>query len=72
MRGLKKGLNLGAFIAILVFFAVLIGVFGAVYYSASKSEKRGELSSEGTRILKLAFLGHVTVFILLLLTAFLT
>jgi hypothetical protein len=65
-------MNLGAFIAILVFFSVLIGMFGAVYHSASKSEKKGELSSEGTRILRLAFLGHVTVFILLMLTAFLT
>jgi|BEDMetMinimDraft_2_1075160.scaffolds.fasta_scaffold03004_3 uncharacterized membrane protein YgdD (TMEM256/DUF423 family) len=33
-------MNLGAFIAILVFFSVLIGMFGAVYHSASKSEKR--------------------------------
>ncbi|MEM0117730.1 MAG: hypothetical protein QXV32_04730 [Conexivisphaerales archaeon] len=65
-------MNVGALIAILVFFAALLGIFGGIYYSASKSEKRGELSVEGTRLLRIAFLGHVTIFILLMITAFLT
>jgi hypothetical protein len=65
-------LNVSALIAVGIFAAALLSIFGAVYYDASKSRARGELDPEGIRILRWALAGHLTLFLLLGITAFLT
>ncbi|HLI45943.1 MAG TPA: hypothetical protein VKU94_01980 [Geobacterales bacterium] len=65
-------MNTGALIAILAFFAVLLAIFGSIYFSASKAAKNGEISPKGLRILQLGLIGHITILLLLLITAFLT
>ncbi len=65
-------MNLGALIAIALFAGVLLLVFGILYMGAAKSRTRGELDAEGIRILRWALLGHLTIFAILAVTAFLT
>jgi hypothetical protein len=65
-------LNVGALIAVAVFAGVLLAIFGALYVSASRSHARGELGTDGLRILRWAFLGHLTLYALLAVTAFIT
>jgi len=64
-------MNLGALLAVGVFAALLLAVFGAVYVGANRSYKRGELEARGMRILRLALLGHLTIFVILGITALL-
>lgn len=65
-------MNLSALIAVAVFAGVLLVMFGALYIGASRSQARGEIGPEGTRLLRWALLGHLTLYILLGITAFLT
>jgi hypothetical protein len=65
-------MNLGALIAVVLFAGVLLFVFGILYIGASNSKARGELDAEGIRILRWALLGHLTIFAILGVTAFLT
>ncbi|MEM0287790.1 MAG: hypothetical protein QXG05_06465 [Nitrososphaerota archaeon] len=67
----ERLMNLGALFAILIFFLVLLGIFGAIYFSASKAIRHGEMPKDGLHVLKLAFLGHIVIFLLLIITAFL-
>jgi hypothetical protein len=64
-------LNFDALVAVGVFAAVLLSIFGALYASAVKSHKRGEMGIEGVRLLRWALLGHVTLYAVLAVTAFL-
>lgn len=61
-----------ALLTVLVLSGALLAIFGALYLSASRSQKRGELDAEGLRILRWALLGHLILNVLLALTAFLT
>lgn len=65
-------MNLSALVAVGVFAGVLLVIFGALYVGASRSQARGEMGPEGTRLLRWALLGHLTLYILLAVTAFLT
>jgi hypothetical protein len=71
LRGVESGLNISALIAVVIFAAVLLAVFGAVYVGALRSYRRGELESKGIRILRWALLGHVIIFVILGIAAFL-
>jgi hypothetical protein len=64
--------NAGALLAVVAFAGVLLLVFGFLYVGASRSRARGELDPEGIRVLKWALLGHLTIFAILAITAFLT
>lgn len=65
-------MNLSALVAILLFAGALLAIFGALYVGARRSEARGELMSEGTRMLRWALLGSLILYLLLAITAFLT
>jgi len=65
-------MNVSALLAVVAFAAVLLAVFGVIYLGARRSYLRGELGAGGLRILRWALLGHVTIFILLGITAFFT
>lgn len=65
-------MNLSALIAILAFAGALLLVFGLLYRMAARSHARGELDSEGMRILRWALLGQLAIFAILAITAFLT
>lgn len=64
-------MNAAALIAVGIFALVLLSIFGAVYSSALKSQKRGEIGIEGIRLLQWALLGQVTLYVILAVTAFL-
>jgi hypothetical protein len=64
--------NLGALIAVIVFAGVLLAIFGILYLGAWRSYARGELDIQGIRVLRWALLGHIAIYILLAITAFLT
>jgi hypothetical protein len=65
-------MNLAAVLAVLAFAGVMLAIFGAFYAGAARSYRRGELDFEGIRILRWALLGHITIYLLLAVTAFLT
>jgi hypothetical protein len=65
-------LNLSALIAVAVFAAVLLSIFGGLYIGALRSHARGDMDIEGIRLLRWALLGHITLYVLLAITAFLT
>jgi hypothetical protein len=58
--------------AVLAFAGVLLVVFGFLYLGAARSRACGELSSEGILLLRWALAGHLTIFLVLAITAFLT
>ena len=65
-------MNTSALVAILVFAAALLSVFGVLYRMATRSHARGELGYDGIVILRWALLGQLAIFAILTLTAFLT
>ena len=65
-------MNPSALAAIGLFAGALMLVFGLVYLGAVRSRARGELSKEGTNILRWALLGQLVIFVVLGVTAFLT
>ncbi|HUK79533.1 MAG TPA: hypothetical protein VLU91_02590 [Nitrososphaerales archaeon] len=65
-------MNTSALLAVFLFAGALLIVFGWVYRGATKSMAKGELSNEGIRILRWGLLGHVAIFVVLAITAFLT
>ena len=65
-------MNVGALVAVVVFAGALLAIFGALYREASRSHARGEMGIDGLRILRWALLGHVALYVLLAVTAFLT
>ena len=65
-------MNFSALVATVLFAGALLFVFGLVYLGAARSRARGELSYEGIRVLRWALLGHLVIFAVLGVTAFLT
>lgn len=65
-------MNTGALVAVVVFAAALLSVFGLLYLGAARSRDRGELDPEGIRLLRWALMGHLAIFVVLGITAFLT
>ncbi len=65
-------MNLSALVAVAVFAGVLMTIFGILYVGASRSQARGEVGPEGTKLLRWALAGHVALYLLLAVTAFLT
>jgi len=65
-------LNVDALLSVVVFAGVLLAIFGALYAGAARSQARGEIGAEGTRLLRWALLGYTTLYVLLAITAFLT
>ncbi|MDG6998166.1 MAG: hypothetical protein JRN15_03530 [Nitrososphaerota archaeon] len=64
-------MNPSALIAVVVFAAAFLCIFGWLYWDAFKSNKRGEMASEGLVILRWALLGVLVIYALLGLTAIL-
>jgi hypothetical protein len=50
----------------------MLAIGGALHVGAARSYGRGELDFEGTRILRWALLGLISIYVLLAVTAFLT
>jgi hypothetical protein len=65
-------LNQSALIAVGLFAIALLSIFGVLYREALRSYARGEMDIQGIRILRWAILGHMTLYILLTITVFLT
>lgn len=65
-------LNIAALIAVIILAGALLAIFGALYLGAYRSYSRGEIDVEGVRILRWAIAGHITLYALLAITAFLT
>lgn len=65
-------MNVSALIAVIVLAGALLAIFGSLYRSASHSHARGEMDIQGIKILRWALLGHITLYALLAITAFLT
>ncbi|HEY5519612.1 MAG TPA: hypothetical protein VIK08_03060 [Candidatus Limnocylindrales bacterium] len=65
-------MNVQALLAIFIFAGALLAIFGALYVGAVRAYRRGELDIEGIRILRWALLGHIAIYVLLAVTAFLT
>ncbi|PSN85106.1 hypothetical protein B9Q03_12545 [Candidatus Marsarchaeota G2 archaeon OSP_D] len=64
-------MNVYTILAVALFAAVFLGVYGAIYLDAISSYKRGDLDWRGIRILRLGLYGHLTIFAILAVTAFL-
>ena len=65
-------MNAGALIAVALFAAALLAIFGTLYLGALRSYGRGELDREGIVILRWALLGQVTLYGILANSAFVT
>ncbi len=65
-------MNISALLAVVVFASLLLAIFGALYVGASRSHRRGELGMEGITLLRWALLGHLCLYALMAITAFLT
>ncbi|PSN94895.1 hypothetical protein B9Q06_07355 [Candidatus Marsarchaeota G2 archaeon ECH_B_2] len=64
-------MNVYALVAVALFAAVFPGIYGIIYLSALSSYRRDELDGHGIRILRLGLYGHLTIFAILAITAFL-
>jgi hypothetical protein len=63
--------NVPALLATAGFAILTIGIFGAIYLGAARSVRAGELDEGTTRVLRWALAGHVVIYALLAITAFL-
>jgi len=61
---------ISALIAVAVFAAAFLSIYMGIYAGASRSYHRGELDRRGIQILRLGLLGHIAIFILVGITAF--
>ncbi len=64
-------MNVYAILSVSLFAAVFLGIYGTIYQNALSSYRRGELDWRGVRILRLGLYGHLTIFAILAVTAFL-
>jgi len=64
-------MNVYAILAVSLFAAVFLSIYGTIYLNALSSYRRGELDWRGVRILRLGLYGHLTIFAILAVTAFL-
>ncbi len=65
-------MNVPALIAVFLLAAALLAIFGGLYMVAYRASKRGELDPGGLTILRWALVGHIVLYVLLAVTAFLT
>ena len=63
--------NVPALVATAGFAVLTIGIFGAIYLGAVQSVREGALDEGTTRVLRWALVGHVVIYALLAVTAFL-
>ena len=63
-------MNGTALVAIIVLAAAFLAIFGSLYLSAVRSQRRGELDATAVRILRWAVLGQLCIYVVLALTAF--
>ncbi len=63
-------MNLQALLAVLFFGGVLTVILLVIYRGAMQSHKRGELGSDGIRVLRWAILGQLAIYGILAITAF--
>jgi hypothetical protein len=63
--------NVPALVATAGFAILTIGIFGAIYLGAVRSVRAGELDEGTTRVLRWALAGHVVIYAVLAITAFL-
>jgi hypothetical protein len=59
-----------ALVAVIVLAAAFLAIFGSLYLGAVRSHERGELDYAGVRILRLAVLGQLAIYVVLAITAF--
>jgi hypothetical protein len=64
--------NVAALLAALAFAGLMLAIFGTLYRGAVRSYQQGELDVEGIRILRWGLVGHIAIYVLLAVTAFLT
>jgi hypothetical protein len=62
--------NGAALVAIIVLAAAFLAIFGSLYLSAVRSQRRGELDATAVRILRWAVLGQLCIYVVLAVTAF--
>ncbi|MBX8632421.1 MAG: hypothetical protein KIY12_08400 [Thermoplasmata archaeon] len=62
---------ISALIATLLFAVAFLSIYLSIYSGAVKSYHRGDLDGKGIRILRLGIVGHIVIFALIALTAFL-
>lgn len=65
-------MNISALVVVIILAAALLAVFGALYNSAAKSQKKGELAPDGLGMLRWAFAGQIVLLIILAITALFT
>jgi len=63
--------NVAALVAVFLFTALMLAIFGTLYRGAARSHQQGELDFEGIRILRWGMAGQVAIYAVLALTAFL-
>ena len=63
-------MNGAALVAIIVLAAAFLAIFGSLYLSAVRSQRRGELDATAVRILRWAVLGQLCIYVVLAVTAF--
>lgn len=66
------GMNTDALFATVLFAGALMLVFGLLYRVAAGSHARGELGSDGIRLLQWGLAGQLVILVILGVTAFLT
>lgn len=65
-------MNGPALLAVVILAGVFLAIFGSLYLGAVRSYGRGELDHAGVRILRLAVLGQLVIYVVLAITAFFT
>ncbi len=63
--------NVPALVAVAIIGGAFLAIFGRLYLGAVRSQRSGELATEGVRILRWAVIGQLALYLLLALTAFL-
>ncbi len=64
-------MNVPALIAVAIIAGGFLVIFGRLYRGAVRSHRAGELGADGVRVLRLALVGQLALYVLLALTAFL-
>jgi hypothetical protein len=64
--------NRAALLATVAFAGVLLAIVGWLYVGAVRAHERGDLDIRGVQLLRWAIVGHLTLYVLIGVTAFLT
>jgi len=65
-------MNVPALIAVVILAIALLAISGSLYMVASRAHRKGELDASGLMILRWGIVGHIVLYLLLAITAFLT